>query len=296
MPFIGNTPDVNFTSFAKQDLTGVTGSPAKTGFTLTHAVANANEIEVFVNNVRQEPTEAYTVNGTGLTMTGDVETTDDFYIIYLGKALQTTVPPDGSVSTAKIADSAVSTAKISDGSVSTAKLADGAVSTAKIASSAVDLTSKVTGVLPVANGGTGVSSGFSYEEGTWTPVVENGWGILNPTYSTNVGYYTKIGNLVHVTFKIVLNGGSTNSNQLLINVLPFASNQPISNSGVYQTLQGSFSNSAGNAENVFFKVGNINTTRAQSFRRTATGETSFTGDDAGTSFNCTFSGTYRTDL
>ena len=23
MPFIGNTPDVNFTSFAKQDLTGV---------------------------------------------------------------------------------------------------------------------------------------------------------------------------------------------------------------------------------------------------------------------------------
>jgi hypothetical protein len=126
MPFIGNTPDVNFTSFAKQDLTGVTGSPAKTGFTLTHAVANANEIEVFVNNVRQEPTEAYTVNGTGLTMTGDVETTDDFYIIYLGKALQTTVPPDGSVSTAKIADSAVSTAKISDGSVTTAKLQSGA--------------------------------------------------------------------------------------------------------------------------------------------------------------------------
>ena len=129
MPFIGNTPDVNFTSFAKQDLTGVTGSPtAKREFTLTHAVANANEIEVFVNNVRQEPTEAYTVNGTGLTMTGDVETSDDFYIIYLGKAIQTTVPPDGSVSTAKIA------------------------------SSAVDLTSKVTGVLPVANGGTGLSS------------------------------------------------------------------------------------------------------------------------------------------
>jgi hypothetical protein len=129
MPFIGNTPDVNFTSFAKQDLTGVTGSPtAKREFTLTHAVANANEIEVFVNNVRQEPTEAYTVNGTGLTMTGDVETSDDFYIIYLGKAIQTTVPPDGSVSTAKIANSAV------------------------------DLTSKVTGVLPVANGGTGIVS------------------------------------------------------------------------------------------------------------------------------------------
>jgi hypothetical protein len=138
MGYVGNEPSVNFTSFAKQDLTGVTGSPAKRGFTLTYAVANANEIEVFVNNVRQEPTEAYTVSGTSLTMTGDVETTDDFYIIYLGKALQTTVPPDGSVGTAKIVDSAVTNAKI--------------------ANSTIDLTSKVTGVLPVANGGSGFST------------------------------------------------------------------------------------------------------------------------------------------
>tara|TARA_R110000803_G_C11974145_1_gene319983 strand:- start:108 stop:920 length:813 start_codon:yes stop_codon:yes gene_type:complete len=163
MPFIGNTPDVNFTSFAKQDLTGVTGSPVKRGFTLTHAVANANEIEVFVNNVRQEPTEAYTVNGTGLTMTGDVETTDDFYIIYLGKALQTTVPPDGSVSTAKIA------------------------------SSAVDLTSKVTGVLPVANGGSGLSSQpmFKAIGADSTAIVNNTW--VKAQFNSEVfdvgGYY-----------------------------------------------------------------------------------------------------------
>tara|TARA_R100001594_G_scaffold34061_2_gene62910 strand:- start:4523 stop:5434 length:912 start_codon:yes stop_codon:yes gene_type:complete len=139
MAYIGNNPNVNFTSFAKQDLTGVTGSPAKRGFTLSHAVANANEIAIYVNNVRQEPTEAYTVNGTGLTMTGDVETSDDFYVIFLGKAIQTTVPPDGSVSTAKIANSAV------------------------------NLTSKVTGILPVANGGTGAST-FT----TITSVISSG--------------------------------------------------------------------------------------------------------------------------
>lgn len=167
MPFIGNTPDVNFTSFAKQDLTGVTGSPAKRGYTLSHAVANANEIEVFVNNVRQEPTDAYTVNGTGLTMTGDVETSDDFYIIYLGKAIQTTVPPDGSVSTAKLA------------------------------SSAVDLTSKVTGVLPVANGGTGVSSASigivsGYHRATPASTTVSGGNI--------VGSFTQQGNSVGVTF------------------------------------------------------------------------------------------------
>lgn len=39
--------------------------------------------------------------------------------------------------------------------------ADGTVTGAKIASSAVDLTSKVTGTLPVANGGTNLTSGFA---------------------------------------------------------------------------------------------------------------------------------------
>jgi len=173
MPFIGNTPDVNFTSFAKQDLTGVTGSPAKRGYTLSHAVANANEIEVFVNNVRQEPTESYTVNGTGLTMTGDVETSDDFYIIYLGKAIQTTVPPDGSVSTAKIA------------------------------SSAVDLTSKVTGVLPVANGGSGMSEFVADQwrkttdtSGALEPITDlervdtTGQGTIGTAMSVSSGIFT----------------------------------------------------------------------------------------------------------
>lgn len=115
MGYIGNQTSNSYSSFDKQDLTGVTGSPAKRGFTLSHAVANAQEIEVFVNNVRQEPGEAYTVSGTGLTMTGDVETTDDFYVVFQGKALQTTVPPDDSVTTARINDGAVTSAKLASG-------------------------------------------------------------------------------------------------------------------------------------------------------------------------------------
>ena len=134
MPFIGNTPDVNFTSFAKQTITGNGG----TSYTLSHAVANENEVEIFVNNVRQEggSGKAYTVNGTALTMTGNVANTDSFYVIFLGKALQTTVPPDGSVSTAKIADDAV------------------------------DLTSKVTGVLPEANSQTNTPAFQAYLGGS----------------------------------------------------------------------------------------------------------------------------------
>ena len=55
MGYVGNQTTTAFTSMAKQDITGDGG----TGYTLDHAVANAQEIEVFVNNVgrsREQPT------------------------------------------------------------------------------------------------------------------------------------------------------------------------------------------------------------------------------------------------
>ena len=91
MAYIGNTPAEAYTSIDKQDITGNGGA----SYTLDHPVANENEIEVFVNNVRQEPSVAYTVSGTALTMTGNVEASDDFYVVFQGKAIQTTSHPEG---------------------------------------------------------------------------------------------------------------------------------------------------------------------------------------------------------
>jgi len=85
MAYLGLSPAVQTTAMDYQDLTGGTG----TGFTLDHPVANASEIEVYVNNVRQEPTVAYTVVGTSLTMTGSIAASDDFYVVFQGKALVT---------------------------------------------------------------------------------------------------------------------------------------------------------------------------------------------------------------
>jgi hypothetical protein len=108
MGYVGNQTTNAYTSITKQDITGNGG----TAYTLDHAVANANEIEVFVNNVRQEPSVAYTVSGSALTMTGNVAASDDFYVVFQGKAVQTVVPPDDSVTTARINDGAVTNAKI----------------------------------------------------------------------------------------------------------------------------------------------------------------------------------------
>ena len=103
---------------------------------------------MFVNNTRQEPTTAYSASGTTLTMTGAVNASDHFYVIFLGKAITTTGLPVDAVATANINASAITEAKI----------ANTAVTNAKIANSTIDLTSKVTGVLPAANGGSGVST------------------------------------------------------------------------------------------------------------------------------------------
>lgn len=92
MPYIGNTPAVATTSIEYQDLTGGSG----TSFTLDYAVGSPQDVEVFVNNVRQEPGVAYNISGsTGLVMTGTIATTDDFYVVFQGKATGTTTGTGG---------------------------------------------------------------------------------------------------------------------------------------------------------------------------------------------------------
>ena len=109
--YLGNQQALSYTSFAKQDFT----TSATTSYTLDHPVANANELALFVNFVRQEPTTAYSASGTSLTLTSATSASDDMYCVYLGKAVQTVNPPNGSVGTAQIADLAVTSGKLASG-------------------------------------------------------------------------------------------------------------------------------------------------------------------------------------
>jgi hypothetical protein len=82
---------------------------------LDNPVANANELALFINFVRQEPTTAYSASGTSLTLTSATSATDDMYCVFLGKAVQTVNPPNASVGTAQIADLAVTSGKLASG-------------------------------------------------------------------------------------------------------------------------------------------------------------------------------------
>ena len=103
MPFIGNQPAEKYSAFTKQDFS----TSATTSYTLSQAVANENEIALFINFVRQEPTTAYTASGTSLTLTSATSSSDDMYCVYLGKAVQTVNPPSGSVGSSQVAASII---------------------------------------------------------------------------------------------------------------------------------------------------------------------------------------------
>ena len=91
--YIGTPPSNAFTSLLKQDFS----TSATTSYTLDHAVNNANDIALFINFVRQEPTAAYAASGTSLVLTSATASSDDMYCVYLGQALQTVNPPNASV-------------------------------------------------------------------------------------------------------------------------------------------------------------------------------------------------------
>ena len=111
MPFIGNQPALSYTSFAKQDFT-VT---ATTSYSLDHPVANSNELALFINFVRQEPTTSYSASGTTLTLTEATSVGDDMYCVYLGKAVQTVNPPNASVGASQIVDASITSGKLASG-------------------------------------------------------------------------------------------------------------------------------------------------------------------------------------
>ena len=80
MAYLGASPLASFASPSKDTFSG---DNSTTSFTMGQSVGDPNQIEVFVDNVRQEPTSAYTVNGTTLTFTGTPATgTNNIYVIH----------------------------------------------------------------------------------------------------------------------------------------------------------------------------------------------------------------------
>ena len=87
MPYLGNTPSTSFATVVKDTFNG-----GSTAYTLSK-VATTNSVSVFVENVRQEPTSAYSVSGTTLTFTATTPSgTGNIYVLHMNPTTTTTHP------------------------------------------------------------------------------------------------------------------------------------------------------------------------------------------------------------
>jgi hypothetical protein len=104
---VGPAYDPTRATVPQFDAERFSGNNSAVAFTLLRQVVSPTDVEVFVENVRQEPIVAYSiVNGSTLTFTEAPQTgTNNIYVIYRGSGVSNyAFVPDGSISYAKLAN------------------------------------------------------------------------------------------------------------------------------------------------------------------------------------------------
>ena len=98
MAYVG-TPVDTINQFQSLQGKRFSGDASTTGFTLDVAPSSTLDIEVFVENVRQDPNSAYSLSGTTLTFAAAPPSgTNNIYVIHQAKAVGTiTAPVGGSI-------------------------------------------------------------------------------------------------------------------------------------------------------------------------------------------------------
>jgi hypothetical protein len=111
-----------------------------------------------------------------------------------------------------------------------------------------------------ASSGTVVASVLdAYEEGTWTPIINQGGA--NVTLTHSYGTYTRVGNLLHISFYLYSNTPNSLSGSWVVKGLPYS--LKFLNQGGYQNIQFGY-NSINGADYSFTESGRgqVNTTSA----------------------------------
>ena len=157
MPYIGKGPIDRSLGLNEKDT--FTGDGSTVAFDLSTIAPSANAIEVFIDNVRQEPGsgKAYTfgVDGSGdlkrITFSAAPANLAEIYVINSLRTQITETPPDNTITSTKIVGNAVTGAKIADDSIDSEHYAAGSIDNAHLAVNSVDSDQYVDGSIDNAH-------------------------------------------------------------------------------------------------------------------------------------------------
>jgi hypothetical protein len=103
MAFIGNT---NTTQAFTPAIDYFSGNASTTAFTLSRPVASVAQVQAVVNNVAQNPSDAFTVSGNTITFTSAPSSgTNNIYVYYTSPITQVIAPGQGTVNATSLASS-----------------------------------------------------------------------------------------------------------------------------------------------------------------------------------------------
>jgi hypothetical protein len=103
MAFIGNT---NTTQAFTPAVDFFSGDASTTAFTLSKPVASVAQVQAVVNNVAQNPSDAFTVSGNTITFTSAPSSgTNNIYVYYTSPITQVIAPGQGTVGTNSLSSS-----------------------------------------------------------------------------------------------------------------------------------------------------------------------------------------------
>ncbi len=218
MPYLGNSPAGNFASITKDTFSG---NGSTTSFTLSKA-ATTNGVAVYVENVRQIPTTAYSVSGTTLDFgsgNAPVSGTNNIYVMHHNTPVSTATHPSAQDLTAAngtMTGTLSVTGATTVGGTSNLTIADG------------DLVVGTSGhgiSFSATSDGTTMSSELfaDYEEGMWNATLApQSSGSVTVSGGADGCQYTRIGNMVFLSGLVQVNSVSSPTGVLRMSGFPFA--------------------------------------------------------------------------
>lgn len=78
----------------------------------------------------------------------------------------------------------------------------------------------------------------NYDEGTWTPTIFGDSVGGSPTYSNQVGLFTRVGRLVYAVFRVTISAKNTTAGNIGVGGLPFTANATAAASAAFSYLDG----------------------------------------------------------